>query len=210
MPREPLRPDRPQHRAGASLSALCLVAALWLLPGCAYLRAVGQDFGDVFHLGLGISTRPGFKASAQVSIFGLVGSHLPDSWYVGSDYGRAFLWRERGYVFPVIKGVVDRWQGSGPAPSKDEDPDGYLIQDLYFIIVVTSESGRADRLSPQMEGVVQALQIEVGVHALFVGVSVGVNPAQFVDFCAGLLGFDLLGDDVMYAASEDDEGEDDE
>ena len=193
--------ERPLARiARWTLAGLTAVA---LLPGCAYLKNRGSDFSEIFHVGLGISTRPGVKGSARVSVFSLQGGWMPDSLYLGSDHAYAFWWRERCFGIPFFHTITDRWQGD-PVP-REESVDGYLADDTYFVILVPVEDRRTAHLSDPMATVVSATQVEVGLHAAFVGLSLGVNLAQLVDFLAGLATFDLLSDDTFVPAPSDDD-----
>ncbi len=178
-----------------TLARIALLAAVLVAPGCAYATHVGRDFGESFHLGLGISTTPGVKVAVRASILSLVGAWMPDSYYVGSDHGAAFVWRERGYGFPFYQALSDRWWDDEPTPEASQEVPAYLVEDTFFIVNVPSEDARLDGLDPRMQWVVRGSQVEVGVHAVFVGASVGVNVAQFIDFLAALITFDPLGDD---------------
>ncbi len=174
--------------------AIAFLACVLLAPGCAYAHHVGKDFGESFHLGLGVSSSPGIKVSARASLFTIIGAWMPDSYYIGTDHGVAGLWRERSYAIPLYHGITDRWYDEEPTPDADQVVPAYLAEDVYFILNVPIEDVRLDDLSPPLQMLVRGSQVEVGVHLAYIGASLGVNVAQLCDWVAALVGFDPLGD----------------
>jgi hypothetical protein len=179
-------------------ATVVMLAALGVSPGCAYTQHAAKDFGEVFHIGIGISTTPGVKLSMRASVLVLMGAWMPDSWYVGSDHGAAYIWRERAYGFPFATGLMDRWYDQEPTPSSDQEVDAYLSEDVFFVVSVPIEDTRLEDLAPRMQLLVRGSQLEMGVHLVFVGASLGINVAQACDFAGALLGFDPLGDAPVY------------
>lgn len=180
--------------ARARILATLLALGLAGLPGCAYATHVGKDFAESFHIGVGISTTPGVKVMAQVSVLTLMGAWMPDSWYVGTDHGVASIWRERAYGFPFYKGLVDRWYDHEPTPLSSQEVPSYVAEDIFFVVMVPIEDTRLADLDPKMQLLVRGSQIQAGVHLAFVGASLGVNVAQLCDFLGALVGLDPLGD----------------
>jgi len=172
--------------------ALTLLACL-SLAACSgtWWSARGRDAGQVAHLGLGASLTPGLYVHAQAPLFGTSFGWMRDGAYVGSDYGYTFVWRQAAHG-AVVGGEIAR--AEWPRELEDfgyrHDFDAYWNQSQFVVLNVLVTDQRGVVLST-----LPLSRVEVGVHALFVGASLGVDVVEFVDFLAGWVGLDPMGDE---------------
>lgn len=169
-----------------------LLPFVGLFSGCSYLRGVAKDAGEVVHLGVGISTVPGLRAAVLAPYVSLDAGYLSGGKYVGTDYGYTNGWNEyAGGV--LVAGVVERSEFGNDLDnstvSNPPTPNAYLSRGEFFFPI----QFRDLRLHSKSQ--VNISKVEAEVHVLFVGVSVGVDLAEFADFLTGIFGWDLLSDD---------------
>jgi hypothetical protein len=170
------------------MSKLLVVVAIPLFTGCAYLGARGNDLGDIVRLEGSV----GAGLQAHVNAGDLLHAGLGSSrrWTGGWAYGIVTGEKREEDHLPLSLALtlINPDASSLHALTLGEGPDA--PRHLCPIVAPASfESGRIRK--PDM----QFWNIEVGVMALVLGVEAGVNPAEFVDFLGGLVGFDLAGDD---------------
>ncbi len=177
-----------------NLRFLWLLITVSALPGCTYVRDVGRDFGQVFHLGAGVSDRAGFSLHWNALGAGSQTGYLHRSTYVGTDYHYAHRWHQWGAG--ILFGVQERWvRNKAPREERTEDPATRrgTRQDYYhgklWVVEMTELDLRGNAIT-------RPGRIEVGVHLLVLGLSAGVNVVEFADFVTGLFAWDILGDRV--------------
>ena len=164
------------------------IAVLALLPGCGYLAARGRDLGDIVRLegSVGIGLQADISA-VEILHIGLGSSRRRTA---GWAYGipTAEKRREdhlplsyiRSLIDPDVAGLHSLKMGSGPEKASHRC-------DIVGPFSLSSGSVR----KPAM----QFWSIEAGVFLVAVGIQVGANPAELLDFVLGVFGFDIAGDD---------------
>lgn len=186
-------PTRPHRRRARPLAALAL-AALLGLTGCGLADpgARARDLGQVLHLGLGGSLVPGFHVWGLVPLLGTSLGYSHDSAWVGSDYGYTLLWRQAGYG-ALLGGEMVRSEFPYPVSTFWRQPlwDAYLTQGqlMFMHLAVTDQ-----RLGKDAQAIVLR-RAEVGLHLLWVGVSLGLDLVHLFDALVGFGGWDPSGDD---------------
>lgn len=184
------------------LRALCLVlfvvGPVLPLTGCSWLDHRARDAADVFLIApewglygvkaqVGPWGQPGVIGGLRGPYgspggFGLLGPHL-GRYEVGETM-----------IYPFF-GFVQSRRGASDHRHKD-----FHVKGLWWIPILEpqtdpaaifggfEDAGDRRRLAPRYT------QIEI-VAGAFVGLRLGFNPGELVDFIAGLFGFDLYGDD---------------
>ncbi len=175
----------------ACMLALSLALASFS-PGCSYARQLGKDAAECLHFSVGASASPGLYARLQAPVFGTSVGWLPAATYVGTDYGFAYVWQQAG-AGVVLGGQLVRtdletdietyWTGYLA--------DAYLDQSHYFVLNLVATDIRTSLGAGQ----IGISKIEAGLHALFVGVQVGVDVLEVLDLLTGVFGWDLLRDE---------------
>ena len=171
---------------------LLLLLVLASTPACAYLHQTGRNFEESFHLGVGVSIEPGVLAYATAPVLGTSLGYLGNSYYVGTDYGYTHGWHQIGQGI-LVDGELARSEfgHSIHGLSVGRERHAYLDQSQYGLINYVRHDHR-DETSP---GSISLTQFEVGMHFVFVGMSIGLDYVQLADAFTGLVGYDLLGDD---------------
>jgi len=188
------------NRLAAPL-ALVLMLSL-LAPGCTFMQHRSLDLEQSFHFGIGASVMPGVLAHAHVPLLGATLGLLPDSTYVGSDFGYTHRWLLRGGGLGVF-GNLTRELDRGQSPFGMSVGDDAYVSSLEIVFWHVRERDR--RLGSTL---FSNSQVELDLHALFVGVSLGVDIVQLLDFFTGWFGLDLLEDDgVDYGAELEQEAD---
>jgi hypothetical protein len=207
-----LPPSWPRPSRAGSL----LVAAGLLLPGCAGLTgprdagswfvARGADMMDTVGVRLGVGV--GLGAYARITQSAQLGFMLrgpAETELVGaSETARSDRFEVRG-VPCVMVGTIGRYGGLWSERSREVMIPFYSTRDEVpgpirrrIIAGVVPLDGEADN----WRGSVGA-----GLHLVVLGVEAEVRPFEFLDFFAGLLGYDPSADDVPVAPAPEGEAD---
>jgi hypothetical protein len=191
-----------QRRARALLLLLPLLSMLGACAGPAGRRDVGgwftargADFMDVLGLriGVGIGLGAYVRATEWVQL-GMMWRGPSETSLVGASGSvRTEGFQVRG-VPCAMMGTIGRYGGLWSEYSREVMLPGYTnrrdvvppIRREVFAGVVPP-----DGLADDWEA-----SFGIGVHAVVLGLEAEVRPLQFLDFLAGLLGYDPSGDDV--------------
>jgi len=181
------------RRFGASVLVLCLLVVA--LGGCRApnLQDRMDDAGEIFRLNFGLG--PGFLVNAHATRFVGAGLGAYDSRRYGFRDGYGWVWDERRYDFNL---GIPIWGW--------EDVDSVV----YGGMPLTMLRGDAhDRYAPgvrwyhfpDMPLTIRDrnrgwLEVSANVHLIWVGVDVGVDAGEFLDYLFGWFGVDLASDDA--------------
>jgi hypothetical protein len=183
-----MRVEAKMSRLGVCIALLPLVGTA---PGCSYLHHVAKDASETLHIGVGVSTVPGLRAAALAPLIAWDAGYLSGAKYVGTDYGYTSGWNERaGGILIVGDTERSEFGHSLDAPRDSDTPQNtYLNRGEFFFPIIFKDL----RLSPETN--MNVSKVEAELHVLFLGVSIGIDFAQFADLLTGLVGWDLLDDD---------------
>jgi hypothetical protein len=194
---------------GGRLSA----AALALLslaggPGCRYLSARGRDLSDI--------VAPGVSSGGSLGMrLGL--TRLVDVAIMAQKDERFLGWRERNprwtessYGIPFAPFSMPSIGDGQPAERHWYDlfttsrrlthyPNRQELEDRRYTLFVLS-GGRGLRM-------IDMLDVEVGVGALFGGLEISLRPGQLADFLLGWFGLDIAADDGPLPVAPGEKGE---
>ncbi len=198
---------------------LLVIPCLW---GCAspwrYWKSRALDLWDV--LPVSVQKGGGLSASAGVTPFVRTGLGFYFSTEPPNSYGMALgrwgpVWKENGYHFLVatveeqeLEG--DPWPGGpdGRYCNPDEKKLARSRMNLLVVLPVDPDHEAGGHFARvRFPPWYSWLDSEAEVFVLFFGIRVGVSPLQLVDFLAGFLGLDPLGDDVPPRPAEGSEQE---
>ena len=186
-----MKGSRKRKLCGAALLALLVPAS-----GCSYLKARWRDFTDIASAGIG----PGGGLGARVEATKLIALEViaqKDERFAGWR-SRNYRWTESGYGI-----LFASWR----MPSIDEEP---APERRWYDLFTTSRrvtryAGRAELederhtffILSRAKGVkpMDALNVEVGVSAVAVGLEFSIRPLEIADFLLGWFGVDIAGDD---------------
>jgi len=182
----------PRERASAPLAAAALAALLLAAPACTWTGQRLRDLSQTVHVGVGVSLVPTVFVYGVVPLFGTALGYLPDSWYVGSDYGYTAGWHQAG-LGTVLGGEFVRAEFGHDVDGcmRGTNRELYLDQSQLFLIGLAVHDYRVAREL----GTITLSRFDVGVHVLVVGASLGLDVVELVDFLAGLVGLDPSSDD---------------
>lgn len=188
---DPTAPRRRSPRA-TRRATLALAALLLAAPACTWTGDRLRDLSQTVHVGVGVSVVPTFFVYGVVPLFGTALGYLPDSWYVGSDYGYTAGWHHAG-IGTIMGGefVHSEFGHSPDGWLRGTNRDLHLDQSQLFLIGLAVHDYRVAR----EQGTITLSRFDVGVHVLVVGASLGLDVVELFDFVAGLAGFDPSGDD---------------
>jgi hypothetical protein len=176
-----------------TLASLLLIAGCWL-PGCGLAEPGhrARDASQMIHAGVGVSLGPSLHVWALAPLFGTSLGYMQDAAYVGSDYGYTTGWHQAAYGV-LIGGEMVRAEFGQSVAGFTKRPlyQTYATQSqmLLFNLVVTDERIGSDAQTLSLR------RLEVGLHVIAVGASLGVDLVEIFDFGAGLFGWDPSGDD---------------
>jgi hypothetical protein len=192
-------------------TALFLAATMLLGSGCAFMGQRAADAADMFSadIGLGwglgasvaVTKYAGFNIGmAHAEKYGVIGRKA-GSWHemiIGFPASWFYLYREAevhwctGCVVSAFVNVYGRDR------SIKKTKEMYELR--YALVVLVEEEG-SDSPYKMTPGT-----IAFGVHPLFFGIRVGIDPVEFADFLAGWLTIDFMDDDEVM--DDEDEEED--
>ncbi|TET33556.1 MAG: hypothetical protein E3J72_16475 [Planctomycetota bacterium] len=190
------------------LTVLFLAAVMLFAPGCAFLRQRGADAADIFSADVGL----GYGLGASVSVTEYVGfnigmAHAEKYGIIGRKAG---TWHEMIIGFPAswfylyrdadinlclgcaVSAFVNVY-GRDRSIKKTKD-----IYELRYALIVLAEDEGSDSPFKMTPGT-----IALGVHPLFFGIRVGIDPVEFADFLAGWLTIDFMDDDEVIEEDEE-------
>jgi hypothetical protein len=170
------------------MKPIAAIAALLALSGCGYLSDRGRDFGDIWRLEASVGA--GLQANVNAGEFAHLGVGSSRRWSGGWAYGLATSERRSEDHFPLAYAwsiLEPEVQGLHFLRIGDEAP---RPQHRCAVVCPGVLSGGSLRKPPM-----QYWNLEIGVMALVVGVDVGFNPAEFLDFLLGIFVIDLGDDD---------------
>lgn len=203
------------------LAALAVVISL--ASGCAPGRI--SDLRDAGRLGLGVGpglsvdarigdlTHPSLGVASAAAMWGFESRDIEGPWYearVSDPYATYWLRREgKSWGESLISsGWRGAWEsidwlhalaevgepiGAGPLPETGTVVGGELLDGrVEPSRWVATRAAGGDARGWWLRS---ATDLHVGAHALLVGVRVGFNPMEMVDFLLGLAGLDVAGDD---------------
>lgn len=157
------------------------------MPGCAYVRARGNDLGDVFRLegafGPGLQVDAGIGEIVHLGLGSFMGQRS------GWQYGHMFSGEVLEHYLPgsLIESVrVRGYEGMHLVSWWYEQPPQHQCFLLFPYGIGDSTARRED---------VHVFDIEAGIHLVAFGVRAGISPGELLDFVLGFWGFDLAGDD---------------
>ena len=185
------------------LATLALCAGSLMGTGCTstYWEDRGDDLMDSFHAGAGYSEEVGLHVFARASFVGIGWLTAEDVHFVGNDFGYKTRWCQMGasFVLPVVGTLARRDQEYGPLTrdwlstvAHGDDLDGqdvYLGQEHYLVFWRPGHDARAGNDYMTLS------KVELGLHVLWGGISLGLDPLQMFDFVLGFAPVDLLSDD---------------
>lgn len=188
------RGEGPPRRAGRGLLVTLALgaAALPSLPACGYLGSRVRDLSQVVHVGVGVSLVPGLFVSACAPLFGTSLGWLGDSTYVGNDYGYTFAWHHAG-AGTLLGGQFARTEFGLDVEgfTRGDNTALYLDQSQLFLISLAVQDQRTSR-RPKA---ITVSRLDVGLHVLVIGASLGVDIAELFDFVTSIFGWDVMDDD---------------
>ncbi|MEK7269638.1 MAG: hypothetical protein AAB215_01705 [Planctomycetota bacterium] len=166
-----------------------LLSAAFLSVGCSYLKDRGNDFADMFAIGVTVSSKP--TASLYVSFF----SAVTLGW---SNFEGTFIgWCQReGGVVPARQkaGGVVLWAyeqvGYGDE-FKMDDPKSPAEWNAGLVGLFGENTPPASYTAT----------CNKWVHVGFIGVTANCKWSQIFDFLVGLTTVDVLGDDTFSKGS---------
>jgi hypothetical protein len=177
-------------------AAAVLVAVAAAGPGCAYSAARWRDFTDI--LSLGISAGAGIGIRADVTkLLALEEMAQNDETFYGW-HERDTSWTESSYGLLFASWRMPGLGGETRPPRSSLDilttsrrrtlfPVRTEIEDIrHTLFIFSGGSG----IRP-----VDALNLDVGVSALFGGLEVTLSPGELVDFLLGWFTVDIGRDD---------------
>ena len=196
-----------------------LVLGLALGAGTGCQTAVGnyfsnraRDLGECWRVEAGVHY--GLGASAQVAGLahvGVGGGMRPEGLGLGWVYGRGHVFQGNENHGVPLGPFETFWPVPFPArtPGLHRDGDRGDIHDCFCLLPALFSYQRSgeDRVwiwaqAGSRKHRVHAFDIQVNVHAVLVGASVGFSPGEFVDFLLGWFGLDIAGDDRPFAPLE--------
>ena len=164
------------------------------LTGCGLAQplARGRDLGQVLHVGVSGSYQPGVYAWILAPLLGTSLGYQPHGAALGSDYGYSHGWHQAGYGI-LVGGEMVRAEWGFSVEGFVDRPlwDAYATQTQLLVMNLTVTDQRIGRESQSLA----LRRVEVGLHLLFVGASLGIDLFAVGDFAAGLFGFDPSEDD---------------
>jgi hypothetical protein len=165
-----------------------------LTLGCGLTRPAdrGRDLAQVLHLGISGSSQPGLYVWALAPLLGTSVGYQPHAAYVGSDYGYTYAWHQAGYGM-LAGGELVRAEWGFSVEGFIDRPlwDAYATQTQLMLMNLTVSDQRLGSTAQT----IALRRVEVGLHVLFVGVSVGLDLFALGDFLAGWFGWDPSDDD---------------
>ncbi len=178
---------------GRLAAMLCLLAAVAVAPGCAYvpvvgpyLRNRGQDALDMFDIGFTFSLKPQFGLYANCPFTMPVGLAKVDGYYAGIGGGKFGVMEHHQASAGLL--LAGRERVTWGSADSDEGQSGgdYTIGLLG--------------LNTDVEGKpVYRPQCTHYFHLGFIGVTGNVNYKDIPDFFLGWFGLDICGDDNRVA-----------
>jgi hypothetical protein len=161
---------------------------LALLSGCSWLGERGRDLGDIVRAegAVGVGLQAGVNAGELLHL----GFGSSRRWSAGWAYGIGTAERRTedhlplSFVYSLIEPEAEALHSLKLGKKND-----ILKHRCPAVAPCTLQEGSIRK--PTM----QFWSLEVNVMALAVGLELGVNPGEFVDFLLGLFGFDIAGDD---------------
>jgi len=184
------------------LAAVLMICGL--STGCVYLRDRGNDFADIFILGVSSGSGVAVSASPTRFVNLEVGGRKDEVFY--GLHARHFRWAESSYGIPcssfwsprIGEERFAKWTWTDivktsqqkTAILEDTSPESlrhmrYSERGYHLFVLTKRDSARF----------IDDLDIAFDMSFLIGGVCLGVNPGQLVDFLAGLVGLDPVGDD---------------
>jgi hypothetical protein len=165
------------------LAALLLLAALAPLAGsgCAYAKARGRDFSQVFRFEIGPALNFGF----DTRLLGLLDLGLGGGfhWDAGWEYGEGYVGKQETIVAPgvCLRGMGPTYIWSHECPS--------------ILPPVFAQERFTQQTYTHMGSLVHEFDLEVCAMAAILHFRFGFSPGQLFDAFAGVFGFDPAGDD---------------
>ena len=170
------------------MKRLSVFATIPLLAGCGYLSERARDLGDIFRVEGSVGT--GLQASVTAGGVAHLGLGSSRCWTAGWAYGIPTKERRSEDYFPLSYA----WSFIEPdaaALHVLKIGEGTVLPQHRCPVLGPATLSTGSLEKPPM----QYWDLEVGVMLVAVGVDIGFNPAELVDFILGLVGIDIARDD---------------
>jgi tetratricopeptide (TPR) repeat protein len=189
--------------------AVTLNILLLMTPGCGthYLQARKTDLMQSFHVGVCMSKTPGVSANVSASFVGANLGYFEGS-CVGNNYGYAAWWQHYEAGFGVGGRIHQAELGRDFSVRSmadfgyDMEGDEYLFLEDFFMLGFHANSAR-DLLENPLGTKFEKPRtrwgaVDAGLHSSLLGISMGFDFMEFLDFVTGWIGVDIRQDDDLY------------
>ena len=169
------------------VAVIAAVAVLLACTGCTYVQNRGQDFTDVFDVGLTVSKEPQFSLYAGfLSILSLGYSNLDGTLLGmgGREYGVVTL-RQNTWGLLLAGSEQFGYENFDPEDPESPAPWGAAVAGSW-----------TDRPAGQIINCPKLL------HLGWIGLSINCKLGELADFLVGWTTFDIMGDDDKGATEE--------